>query len=214
MNREEPDTTAFRLSIERSLQGERSCASVYSECTLCLLRVLATRLYLEREFDKSIAIIQKCIDQLNMLHLFHLAVHCSAFQLKAEVASPDDCSLVCPLSGYCFPKNNTVNEEVSFVSCFWRVVSDRNWNLRCKMMHLQAMIGSPPQLRLAANALCHRHLLRHLDCLTSKDPELSVAQQVGRWFEQGSVVMSQASFTSWKPRAYGAHAGFNRILHE
>ena len=43
MDREEPDTTAFQLSMER-LQGERSCASVYSECTLCLLSVLATRL--------------------------------------------------------------------------------------------------------------------------------------------------------------------------
>ena len=45
-----------------------------------------------------------------------------------------------------------------------------------------ALIGSRP--------LCDGHVLRHLECLNSKDPELSVAQQVGRWFEQGSVVMS------------------------
>jgi len=33
------------------------------------------------------------------------------FDLKSEVASPDGCFLVCPVSGRCFPKNNTVNEE-------------------------------------------------------------------------------------------------------
>ncbi|CAJ1375381.1 unnamed protein product [Effrenium voratum] len=54
------------------------------------------------------------------------------------VPSADDCFLVCPVSGRCFPKVNTVNEEAT------EAVPCHDW-----------------------------------------DPELSAAQQVGRWFEQG-----------------------------
>ena len=168
-------------------------------------------------------------------------MRCSVFQLKAEVASPDDCFLVCPLSGYCFPKNNTVNEEVSFVSCFWRVdscpMTDAcvfvyfwvSLHAKCHVLspwarnslESEVQNDAPPSNdweHASAALIGSRQCTLSWTCpplwRNSKDPELSVAQQVGRWFEQGSAVMSQASFTSWKPGAYGAHAGLNRILHE
>lgn len=73
------------------------------------------------------------------------------------VASPDGCFLVCPVSGRCFPKNNTVNEEVQN--------------------------DAPPN--------------------NDWDPELSAAQQVGRWFEQGyfmSEDQAAAKFGGRRPR--------------
>lgn len=54
------------------------------------------------------------------------------------VASSDECFLVCPVSGRCFPMNSGIEEEVS------EPVICNDW-----------------------------------------DPELSVSQQIGRWFEQG-----------------------------
>ncbi|CAE8606794.1 unnamed protein product [Polarella glacialis] len=70
---------------------------------------------------------------------------CKSVPCGCCVRSADGCFLVCPVSGRCFPKDNSVNEE-----------ADESGRL------------------LGAEVTSHNW-----------DPELSAAQQIGRWFEQG-----------------------------
>ncbi|CAK9020319.1 unnamed protein product [Durusdinium trenchii] len=78
------------------------------------------------------------------------------------VASPDDCFLVCPVSGRCFPKSSTVNEEGPDTRHEW-------------------------------------------------DPELSAAQQVGRWFEQGYFMSDEQAAASFGGRRSKRHCSGIRV---
>mmetsp|Transcript_30723 Transcript_30723/g.57533 ORF Transcript_30723/g.57533 Transcript_30723/m.57533 type:complete len:318 (+) Transcript_30723:86-1039(+) len=83
------------------------------------------------------------------------ALHqCQSLPCSCCVASADD-FLVCPVSGRCFPKNTTVNEEADVQTC-------HEW-----------------------------------------DPELSAAQQVGRWFEQGYSMSEEQALSFFDGQSGG-----------
>lgn len=174
----------------KARKGQWQFASVPSEHTLRRLRALS------RAKQKK-----GCLLYMGFgLNPFQTKMHHSV-----KVASPDDCFLVCPVSGRCFPKSSTVNEEAWLALHTFPLFR----TARCKFENeepsrgrmswwnrLNLTLDKRKNDRFALQGPDTRHEwernLVQSRCSRSdrghvpEDPELSAAQQVGRWFEQGS----------------------------